>query len=340
MTPKTPANVGVGTVEAGWYEVREPLRDLAGSRRRQACDRWARSPEVGPDGWVGVMHCGSVWSCPVCATREWRQRSRELGSVVTLGRERGAQLVMLTATVRHSREQSLADVAKALQDAFRSITSQRAWKDHTSGQVRRIEVTHGHHGWHPHIHAVVALARGSTREDLAALSRLWRDTVREAAPAHTPTVAAGWHVRRVKNARGGRYLGDALGAELTDANSTKLPRAQGTRTLLDIARAAGAGDKAARALWAEYAAWSHGRRALCYSRAMSRLRRDVPPEPELASSWTAYVDADSWREVRRLPWAMRAIQLGLRALWPRPPPVAPSLPAQQVGNDGPLDNRS
>jgi len=256
----------------------------------------------------------------VCATREWGARCEELGRVVTSARASGARLVALAATVSHHEGESLEEVAAAVADAWRAITADRRWKLWTSGVVRRVEVTHGANGWHPHVHAVIALAKGATIKDLRGLAVLWRETVRARAPAHLPTVSAGWHVQRVRDAAGGRYLGDAMGAELTDAGA-KTPKASTSRTLYELARDAGAGDARAVALWQEFERWSHGRRALIYSRALSRVRQGLPPEePGDAPLWTALVDAESWRTVRSTPWVMSAVCAGLRALWPRPPP--------------------
>lgn len=310
----------VSCVDSGWYELREPLRDLSGSRRRACCDRWAKAPEVGPGGWLGVMHCESVWSCPPCAKREWARRCRELGAVVKLARERGARLAFVTATVRHAPGDTLESVGDAVQGAWRAICAHRSFKGATVGAVRRVEVTVGRHGWHPHIHAVVVLEKGYTLDDLKGLSELWRGIVRDLAPAHSPNLHAGWHVREVRDRGGGRYLGDALGAELTDPASEKWGREEGAHSLLALARAAARGDERARALWAEFARWSHGRRALCYSRHLSRLRDHVEPEDGATCEWTGVVDPESWRAVRSVPWGLRAVQMGLAALWPRPPP--------------------
>ncbi len=307
------------------YELREALRDLSGSARRQRCAQCATRPSVGPDGWSGILRCESVWSCPVCATIEWRERCETLGATVTDLRAGGAVLALVTATVRHARGQSLADVAEAVCDAWRAMGASRPWREATRGAVRRIEVTWSTaHGWHPHVHAVVELSGGHTVADLANLSHAWRDAVARVSRPHRPSVAHGWHVTAVRESRGGRYLGDALGAELADSGR-KAARASGSLVLADVARLAARGDGQARALWAEYARWSHGRRALVYSRTVARAReraerRLAREERERAGQVVSFTLTEgSWSQVSRVPWGLRAVELALRRLAGYPP---------------------
>ena len=78
---------------------------------------------------------------------------------------------LLTFTMRHHAGQALTTLWAALSAAWRSVTSGRAVERERTrwgvlGMVRVIEATHGEHGWHLHVHALVAFD-GPVSTDLA-----------------------------------------------------------------------------------------------------------------------------------------------------------------------------
>jgi hypothetical protein len=60
--------------------------------------------------YSGLMICGSVWICPVCASKISERRRAELKRASTAYRESGGNLTMLTLTFSHSRSDRLADL--------------------------------------------------------------------------------------------------------------------------------------------------------------------------------------------------------------------------------------
>lgn len=243
-----------------------------------------------------------------------------LAAVVKRCREQGAHLVMVTATVRHRQGQTLQQIGDALNRSWREITAQRCWKELTSGTVKRVEVTRSkRNGWHPHIHCIVAMRKGVRIEDLRALAGLWLETVHDVSDAQTPTEGVGWHVSKVPETAGGRYLGDAFGRELTDCGRKQAVFAD-SWTLADIARDAGLGNAQSKALWVEFAKWSHGKRALQYSRTLLRVRREVEgmEDEEARKTWDESImfalTPGSWGQVSRFSWGIRAIELALRQI--------------------------
>ncbi|MHC1561998.1 hypothetical protein ACR9E3_23805 [Actinomycetospora sp. C-140] len=51
----------------------------------------------------GLKHCGSVWTCPVCAVKVATRRADDLAAVMRAVHGRGGSAFMVTLTMRHSR---------------------------------------------------------------------------------------------------------------------------------------------------------------------------------------------------------------------------------------------
>nr|WP_258771917.1 protein rep [Brevibacterium aurantiacum] len=112
-------------------------------------------------GFAGLSTCGSIWLCPVCAAKIAARRAEELGTVLENVREAGYDLALVTLTVRHSAEDTLAEVWSAVSRGWHRVTGGKAWladKKHYEipGWVKAVEVTHGKNGWHVHLHTVIA----------------------------------------------------------------------------------------------------------------------------------------------------------------------------------------
>ncbi|MDD7926099.1 hypothetical protein [Actinomycetospora chibensis] len=85
-------------------------------KRVQQCGHKIGGPDVCPtlgvitnrDGtrsaaYGGLKHCGSVWTCPVCAVKIATCRADDLATVMRAVHERGGSAFMLTLTMRHGR---------------------------------------------------------------------------------------------------------------------------------------------------------------------------------------------------------------------------------------------
>lgn len=109
--------------------------------------------------YTGLMLCGSVWQCPVCAAKISERRRAELIAALSAHRQSGGGVVMLTLTIPHVLHQSCKSVLDVLLNAFRALNSGRnalasMFSDYL-GMVRALEVTHGKNGWHPHLHVLI-----------------------------------------------------------------------------------------------------------------------------------------------------------------------------------------
>lgn len=228
--------------------------------RRKRCSASGVQLQVGPDGRVrlcGVVTCASVWACPVCAPPICAERAEEIKQVVTWARERGCEVYMLTATLRHSLGDRCADTLAALLETWRAFWQGRRAQDlkrdiGLEGYVRACELTHGANGWHPHLHTLLIVKRELKDEQLAAVKERWDSR----APGAVAGVGA--HLKRVE-------LGDEkhdyltkLGLELNWSDVKE-------NGPWGIARRAAGGDARAARLWHEYVKATKGHRQLTWS---------------------------------------------------------------------------
>ncbi|WP_138756557.1 protein rep, partial [Paenibacillus sinopodophylli] len=108
----------------------------------------------------GLMICGSVWVCPVCAAKISERRRSELRQAFDAHIASGGHCTMLTLTFSHSRTDKLSDLLEKLSAAtLKFRTGKRSDKLRAEigeiGSIRCFEVTYGVNGWHPHIHLLL-----------------------------------------------------------------------------------------------------------------------------------------------------------------------------------------
>ncbi len=114
--------------------------------------------------YTGLMSCGSVWNCPVCAAKVSERRRSELHEGMEAARRLGYKIHFVTLTVPHGIGDDLSKIKEQQQRALRrlssgknsikSILSRNGIEQH--GYVRTYEITHGkQHGFHPHFHILL-----------------------------------------------------------------------------------------------------------------------------------------------------------------------------------------
>ncbi|MDV7222749.1 hypothetical protein [Streptomyces prunicolor] len=135
---------------------------------------------------LGLMRCGRIWLCPVCAASIRHKRAEEITTAVVEWIKRGGTAYLVTFTARHGHTHRLADLMDALQGtratpdaprrpgAYQRLITGGKWAGRKAsdgdrqrdregirdrvgyvGMIRATEVTVGQvNGWHPHIHAI------------------------------------------------------------------------------------------------------------------------------------------------------------------------------------------
>lgn len=120
-----------------------------------------RNLDTGTAGFAGLMKCGNVWACPVCARKISEQRRIELQSVIDAAKAAGDRVVMLNLTHSHKVGDTLRGNKDQMTKAYARLMSGRWWmemKDWLAlvGTVRALEITYTYdNGWHVHFHVLL-----------------------------------------------------------------------------------------------------------------------------------------------------------------------------------------
>jgi hypothetical protein len=233
------------------------------------------------------MTCGSVWHCPVCATKISEKRRLELVQGVENWRSGGGQVLLLTLTVPHYQNDSCSKVLNGVVDAWAKMTNKRNFKRlgdaiGLKGRIRALEVTYGENGWHVHLHILLFLKASTVKVDVSALqSTLFFQWASSVKLAGLPAPSA-LHGVKVEN---GDYAAQYVGKWGIEHEMTKghIKKAKDGYTPFDLLRVASwavslpsvrflddSPDKAAR-LFQEYARFFKGRRQLLWSTGLRDL---------------------------------------------------------------------
>jgi hypothetical protein len=231
----------------------------------------------------------------MCASKVIPQRSEEIDSAVRCWQEQGGTVLMVTLTLQHALGDSLLELHRTLNAAYRNVKAGQRWKLFKQrvgyvGAVTAREYTHGAAGWHPHLHALLFVGQLSASQQAAAAA--WLRAAWSAAVGRLGGWAHLQHGCNVVPATDGavaEYLTSlsktwSVGSELARANS-KIASAGG-RSIGQLLAAAGAGDDDAAALFAEYANATFRQNQLVWTRGLrARLGLgDERSDEELAAA--------------------------------------------------------
>lgn len=153
------------------------------------------APELVRAFYGGLVNCGSVWACPVCAAKIQERRREEIAQAIDWAYDRAQlQPVMVTLTFPHRAWHKLSDLLKQQARALYLLRSGKPWakfkaKYSYNGLIRALELMHGKNGWHPHTHELWfvrqdpdgADAVDSVAKDMhAEILKMWESACRRA----------------------------------------------------------------------------------------------------------------------------------------------------------------
>lgn len=275
--------------------------------------------------YQGLLVCGRVWTCPVCAAKIAERRRQELKDALEAAKALDMRVHFVTLTVPHGIGDDLqvlldkqAAALKRLSQGKHSIKHQlKALYDGDNapeihGYIRAFEVTHGNqNGFHPHFHILVFTEdRLDCSTLLQVYANAWKRACRlaglpEPSDEHGVTVQDGSQAAQYASKWG-------LEDEMTKAH-TKKTRLKGA-TPWGLLRAVLDGDdpeytpERAGKLFQVYAKAFHGRRQLYWSNGLRKLLElsQEQTDDELIAqaedeqaSVLATITVKQWRAIRR-----------------------------------------
>jgi hypothetical protein len=268
----------------------------------------------------GLSTCGSIWACPVCSAKIRNSRALEIAEAAGNWHRAGNTVLMVTLTFPHDFGQPLADLLKTISKNFSAVIAGRPWltlkkRVPVVGTIRSVEITHGPHGWHPHLHVLMFIDGQADAGQLAALGihvrSKWKKFIIKAG-YRPPSELHGVKIDVCTSAaEAGAYIsktqdGKSPGNEL--ARSDLKSARSGHRTPFEIlGNIADTGDLADLPLWNEYERATRGHQAITWSKGLRRLLLDVEPErsdeelaaEEVGGDLVLEISKPAWREVTR-----------------------------------------
>ena len=117
---------------------------------------------AGRESWhyKGLVTCGSVWVCPLCASKIQERRRQEVAAAILHAAKIERAPVMVSFTFPHRVDQPLALLLRLQSEAIAYMRGRRQYmaamlRVGNAGRIRALEVTHGLNGWHPHTHELL-----------------------------------------------------------------------------------------------------------------------------------------------------------------------------------------
>lgn len=319
----------VGRLEArkarkgGRYTVRRQAKKVRpGESRLSDCGYVAIRPGGGvglrgnaaaggeSSGYAGVSTCGSVWACPVCASKIAYVRAAELAQVLGWANKMGHTVALLTLTARHSKGHKLGDTWNGITTAWGRTISGYAWAGESDkayqkrvitwenrrqlnrprpvrsegikdrfgilGWARAVEVTSGDNGWHPHAH-IVMVFEGKISDAMIRVAgeemyALWAKGLASKGYSALRD-SGGLDIRTSANEVStvlAEYLTKQLAIEATHGGQ-KLGRLHGRTPFQILADFFDTGDADDHDLWFEWERGSKGRQQLTWSKDLREM---------------------------------------------------------------------
>lgn len=270
--------------------------------------------------YTGLLSCGSVWNCPVCAAKVAERRRTELHEAIEAAKRLDWKIHFVTLTIPHGLGDDLSEMKKLQQKALYKLSSGRNSVKSAllesdveqHGYIRAYEVTHGRkNGFHPHFHILLFTSKNTTHKTVEGLYKsAWQKAcvsvgLPKPSDKHGCTVQDGSKAAKYASKWG-------IEDEMTKAN-TKVAKKKGT-TPWGLLKAALDGDNPdyppeyAEGLFRVYSKCMTGARQLYWSNG---LRAKLALAPELTdeqlaekitderSTHLANVSMEEWKAIRK-----------------------------------------
>ena len=220
-----------------------------------------------------MQTCGSVWSCPSCSSKISERRRLEISQAVDAWIKSGGEVLLVTLTFPHSRDDKLKDLLLKQSEASKKFKGRSAYSKHLrslygiKGTIRSLETTHSEaNGWHPHLHELWFVNRGFSIVNLRRyVYSAWADACMDSG-LERPSMANGVDIRSGDFAAS--YVAKwGLDYEIAKAHIKK-GKAKTSKTPFQFLDEYAQGNRIAGALFREYAEAFKGKRQLFWSRGL------------------------------------------------------------------------
>jgi len=264
--------------------------------------------------YSGLMTCGSVWTCPLCAAKVSERRREEMSAAICVCNANLAPTCMQTYTFSHKRYDSLKSSLQSFLAARKRAKQGKRYqgmKDRYAilGTISALEVTwSARNGWHPHMHELIMFGNQDT--DLTGYEKdareMWANAVR------LEGLTANRHGYQLDRTRGGveDYIAKwgheptrptwGPEAEITKGH-IKQARSEKGKTAFGLLADSLDGDQDAGRLFVEFATYFKGKQQLRWSKGLKALMGLADKTDEEIASEDRE-DADLFGRLTRQHW--------------------------------------
>jgi len=236
-----------------------------------------KSREGDRASYGGLITCGSVWNCPVCASKISEKRRLELAQALAVAESKGFDVWHLTLTAPHHMGESLDDLLEKMVHARRLMLNRKPWKRLMTlvgleGTIRALEVTHSYlNGWHVHFHVLLIVSKQDQDDKLKEIEEMmfqaWADAC-ESVGLERPSRDHGLKLQDGKAA--GEYVGKwGFEHEITKAHIKE--GRDGNLSPFQFLDKVVEGDNRYKGLFLEYVKSFKGRKQLVWSKGLRGL---------------------------------------------------------------------
>ena len=269
----------------------------------------------------GVVQCGRVFTCPVCAAKVQERRRIEIAKAFDYAYDQGKKVIMITITFPHQRTQHLKDLLRMQSESLARLRSGKAWQNRKkgvgyTGLIRSLEITHSdRNGWHPHTHEAWIVDKTVNVETFREwLANRWHSVCIKSGlltEEYEKTEYFLEHsIQITDNCSNSDYLAKlddskhwGADAELAKS-SVKQAKGKGVHPY-EFLSLSMAGDKQAGRRFIEYADAMRGKAQIFWSRGLKKLvnveeltDEEIAAKIEDAADLLGHLDVNDWRVIK------------------------------------------
>ena len=307
------------TVRAERYAMQSVAKDILPDERVAIClrNKIANNVEVrshlktSKAFYSGLMICGSVWVCPVCAAKISERRKNELHRATTAHKLEGGYLSMLTLTIRHKRTDKLETLLEAFNGATNKMMTSKQYHQIRQdmgiiGRVKALEVTNGRNGWHPHAHIVIFYKNEVDLKKMESrMYKLWNAACKKFGLSTTKDYGIDLQGAEHVQAYLAKHGSWSIEQEMTKSHIKK--GRESNMTPFDLLRdVLENDDDYSKALYREYAKAFKGKRQLHWSRGLKehfaitdKTDEELAKEKVEQADLLGLLTSNQWKEIIR-----------------------------------------
>lgn len=301
------------------YAMQSVARDLLPNERVKICLRNIVGTNVEVRNhlktnkafYSGLMICGSVWTCPVCAAKISEKRKNELYKATMAHKSENGFLAMLTLTIRHSRNDELQMLLEAFNSATSKMMTTKQYHEIRQemgiiGRVKALEVTHGKNGWHPHAHIVIFYKNETDLKKMQKrMYRLWSAACKKFGLSTTESYGIDLQGAEHVQAYLAKHGSWSIEQEMTKSHIKR--GRESNMTPFDFLRdVLKNDDDYSKALYKEYAVAFKGKRQLHWSRGLKdyfaitdKTDEELAKEKVEQADLLGLLTSNQWKEIIR-----------------------------------------